>query len=110
MMIRISEIKVTPIKPNKTLIAFCSFLVDECLYVGDIALHYKPQEGRDPYWLVYPSKILFNGKRINTVHPINRETELFITRAVVKRYEEQTKKIREDESRGGGLSDEQFRK
>lgn len=107
MMIKISEIKVTPIKPNKTLIAFCSFLVDECLYVGDIALHYRPQEERDPYWLVYPSKVLFNGKRINTVHPVNQETGLFIIRAVVKEYEEQTKRIREDESHKGGLSDEQ---
>ena len=109
-MIKISEIKITPIKLNKTLIAFCSFLVDACLYVGDIGLHYNPEREDDPYWLVYPAKVLFNGKRINTVHPINRETELFITRAVVKRYEEQTKKIHEDESCGGGLSDEQFRK
>lgn len=104
---KISEVKVTPIKPDRTLIGFCSFLVDEGLLIGDVALHYSPERTNDPYWLVYPSKILFNGKQINTVRPINRETELLIKKAVVKEYEQWLERIRENKSRRGVLRDEQ---
>lgn len=92
-MIKISEIKITPIKPSDDLIAFVSFVIEDCFYVGDVGLHFSPQEERNPYWLVYPSKTLFNGKRINTCHPLNRETELHVKRVVVARYEEQRKQI-----------------
>jgi len=90
-MIKISQIKVTPIKPADGLIAFCSFVIDDCFYIGDVGLHYSPDRPDDLYWLVYPAKTLFNGKQINVCHPINRETELFIKRAVAARYEEQRK-------------------
>lgn len=91
-MIKISQVKVTPVKPADGLIAFCSYVINDSFYIGDVGLHYSPERERDPYWLVYPVKTLFNGKQINVCHPINRETELLIKRVVVARYEERRKK------------------
>ena len=84
--IEVSDVRVTPIIPNKSLVAFCSFLVNESLFVGDIGLHVCAGHAVG-YRLVFPDKLLFNGKRVNLIFPVNRETELYLTQEIVKAYE-----------------------
>ena len=109
--LEISEIRIIPVKPQNGLVAFCSFLVNKALFVGDIAI-YVCQSRPEGYRLVYPDKVLFNGKKVNVVHPISREADAIITGAVAKEFERVIDKLKRSESRKreGGLSDEQFRK
>lgn len=80
----VSEVNVTPIKPQNGLIAFASIVVDESLYLGSIAVYTRPDGS---YRLLYPTKKL--GERlVNLFHPISRETSKQIEEAIFKKCEE----------------------
>ena len=83
----VSEIQIIPVKPKDGLIAFASCVVNNQFYIGNIAIYTSPSTP-DNFRLVYPIKVLPNGKEINCVHPINRETGELIKRAIVDKYEE----------------------
>jgi stage V sporulation protein G len=85
--ISISEVQIIPIKPRNGLVAFASCILNKSLYIGNIAIYTSPTSG-DGYRLVYPARILPNGKEICCVHPINRETGRAISAAVIDRYKE----------------------
>lgn len=51
----ISEIQITPIKPQGSLVAFASCVVNEALYIGDIAIH-SSLTNTEGFRLVYPDK------------------------------------------------------
>ena len=80
----ISEIQVIPVKPRNGLLAFCSFILNNSFYVGDIAI-YSRLDGSG-YRLVFPEKILSNGLKINCCHPINKETTYFIEKKVTTAF------------------------
>jgi stage V sporulation protein G len=84
---KISEIEVIPIKPKNGLVAFASCVINNSFYVGNIAIH-TSYNCPDGYRLVYPSKILPNGKEVNCVHPINRDAGEVISRAIISRFQE----------------------
>jgi DNA-binding cell septation regulator SpoVG len=84
--VSISEIHIVPVKPNNGLVAFASCVVNNSLYIGNIAIYTSPSSPNG-FRLVYPAKVLPNGKEINCVHPINRETGAAITAAVIDKYE-----------------------
>lgn len=65
----ISEIQVTPVKPNNGLIAFCSFVLFDALYCSSVAV-FTRLDGT--YRLVYPTKKV-SDKDINIFHPISPE-------------------------------------
>jgi stage V sporulation protein G len=80
----VSEVNVTPIKPQDGLIAFASIVIDESLYLGSIAVYTRPDGS---YRLLYPTKKL--GERfVNLFHPISRETSKQIEAAIFKKCEE----------------------
>lgn len=66
-MERISEVQVTPVKPNNGLIAFCSFVLFESVFCSSVAIFTRPN---GEYRLVYPTKKL-GSKDLNIFHPIN---------------------------------------
>lgn len=90
MNIILSEISVTPIKPRDGLLAFCSFVINNAFYVGDVAI-YSRLDGKG-YRLAYPFKTLLKGARINCFHPINREVAQTIEKQVINRFLELTEK------------------
>jgi len=83
----ISEIQIIPVKPKDGLVAFASCVVNNAFYIGNIAIYTSPsiQEGSR---LVFPSKILPNGKEIHCVHPINKEAGEYISREIIKKLRE----------------------
>ena len=81
----ISEIQIVPIKPQNGLVAFVSFVVNNQFYLGNIAIYTSPSN-QIGYRLVYPSKILPNGKSINCVYPINQETGNVIQKRIIGQY------------------------
>ncbi|MFX0152295.1 MAG: septation protein SpoVG family protein [Candidatus Hodarchaeota archaeon] len=83
--IRISDIQVVPVQPREGLVAFASFVINDSIYIGDVAIH-TCLSNSEGYRLVYPQRILFNGNKVNCVHPINRKTGDKIQKAVVAKY------------------------
>ena len=86
--VNISEIQIVPVKPNNGLVGFVSFIFNNQLYLGDIAI-YTRLDGSG-YRLVFPAKTLANGKQINCVHPINKEVGKEIEDAIVIKFRELT--------------------
>ena len=81
---RLSEIQITPIKPQNGLVAFASFVLDKSLYLGSIGIMTRPPGG---YRLVYPTKKVAD-RSLNIFYPINREFALAVEAEVVKHFEE----------------------
>lgn len=83
MQPKISEIEIEPVKPHGGLVAFASFVFDECLYCGSIGIMTRPDGS---YRLCFPTRKL--GMRdVSIVHPINKATGEAINHAVLAGYE-----------------------
>ncbi len=80
MNLEISEIQIIPVRPNNGLIAFASLVFNGQLYIGNVGVH-TTLDGN--YRLVFPSKVLPNGKELQCVFPINRQTGEIIRQAIV---------------------------
>ena len=80
----VSEVNITPVKPNRGLIAFASIVVDGNIYLTSIAVYTKLDGS---YRLLYPTKNIGN-KPLGLFYPINRETSKAIEEAVFKRCDE----------------------
>jgi DNA-binding cell septation regulator SpoVG len=94
--LEISEIQVIPIKPRDGLVAFVSCVVNSSLYIGSIAIYSSPSNASG-FRLVYPSKVLLNGKEINCVHPINRAAGENLSTAIIGKFIEIVRrKLNED--------------
>ncbi|MCK5615453.1 septation protein SpoVG family protein [Candidatus Pacearchaeota archaeon] len=89
--LEISEIQIIPVKPQNGLLAFCSFIINNQLYIGDVAIYSRLSGG---YRLVYPSKVLVNGRNVCCVYPINKETGKIIQKAISKKYLELMSKVK----------------
>ncbi len=81
----ISEIDIIPVKPRNGLIAFASCVVNGQLYLGNIAIHTR-LDGSG-YRLVFPVKVLPNGKEIQCVHPVTRQAGDLLLQAIVEKLE-----------------------
>jgi DNA-binding cell septation regulator SpoVG len=79
----ISEIQIIPVKANKGLIAFCSFVLYEAIYCSSVGIYTRPQGG---YRLVYPTKKV-NETNLNIFHPINSKIGKVIEEEVSKEAE-----------------------
>lgn len=80
----ISEIEIIPVKPKQGLIAFASCIINNQFYIGNIGIY--TTFGKNEFRLVYPEKTLPNGKVINCVHPINKETGKAMTKAISEAF------------------------
>ncbi len=88
----ISEIQIIPVKPRGSLVAFASCVVNEALYVGNIAIH-SSLTNTESFRLVYPDKTLPSGKKLNCVHPINKKTGERISKAIIEEYKKLLLKV-----------------
>ena len=92
MNVEISEIQIIPVRPREGLLAFCSFVINNSFYVGNIAIY--SCLNKVGYRLVYPVKVLPNGKPVSCFHPINKKVGEFIEGTVITKYEELIKKLK----------------
>jgi DNA-binding cell septation regulator SpoVG len=96
--ITISEIQLVPIRPHNGVVAFASFVLNGVFFVNDIRIVTKLNE--PGYRLSYPFKILgTSGRRIYICNPLNRETEEYISKQVLAKYEELLEKGSQKERR-----------
>lgn len=81
---RVSEVTITPIKPDRGLIAFASIVIDDNLYLNSLAVYTKLDGS---YRLLYPTKVV-GSRSISLFYPINKIASKTIEKAVFKRCEE----------------------
>ena len=82
----ITEPVVIPVKPTeKGLLGFASCTVNNAISLNSIAIYSRPDGS---YRLVYPVKILPNGKEINIFYPVSRQASEIINEAIFKKFEE----------------------
>lgn len=95
-MVKISEVQVLPVKPQNGLVAFASCLFDEKLALNSIAI-FTRADGSG-YRLVYPNKILANGKEIGLFYPINKEIGEVLEKVIIGKFEELQEKVKKEKN------------
>lgn len=80
----VSEVNITPIKPDRGLIGFASVVIDSNIYLTSIAIYTKLDGS---YRLLYPTKNIGN-RPLGLFYPINRQSSKAIEQAVFKRCNE----------------------
>ena len=83
-MMTISEITITPIKPQNGLVAFASFVLDNSLYCGSVGIMTRPNGG---FRLLYPTKQVA-GRQLDIFHPISSSLGKSVEDVVIAKYEE----------------------
>lgn len=82
----LTEIEIFPVKPKNGLVAFASFVFENSIFIGNVAVHSRPDGSG--FRLVYPEKTLPNGKTLQIIYPITKAVGQAIEEAVGKRLEE----------------------
>ncbi len=81
---RVSEVNITPVKPNKGLVGIASVVIDGNIYLNSIAVYVKLDGS---YRLLYPTKVVGN-RSLGLFYPINREASKQIENAIFQRCNE----------------------
>jgi DNA-binding cell septation regulator SpoVG len=82
-LISLSEIEIIPIKPVNGLLGWGSFVLNEQFYIGNVGIHSTPY---GTIRLLYPEKILPNGKTVSSFHPITKNAGSEITDQIIRKY------------------------
>lgn len=69
-MLEVTNIKIKKIFPKDGLVGFCSFILDDSLFIGNVGIFTKLN--KDSYRLIFPSKKI-KDKDISIIHPVNQE-------------------------------------
>lgn len=89
---KISEVKICPVKPQDGLVAFASVVIDDNIYLGSIAV-YTRLDGS--YRILYPTKRI-GTKYLNVFHPINSECGKQLEDLIVKKCNELFERSNDD--------------
>lgn len=79
---KINNISITPVAPDRGLVAFASVTLDDGILLNSIAIYRKLDGGLR---LLYPSKRVKDSE-MTVFHPINKETSRAIEDAIFKEY------------------------
>lgn len=83
MNLSINDIRIFHITTKEGIVAFASAIINECFYIGSIAIHEK----KDLSWyrITYPTR-KSRGKDLNLYHPLTNECSELIEKAVIWAY------------------------
>jgi len=92
---KISEIVFFPIKPTpKGVVCFVSFTYSNKFRINDCAIITNRTGG---YHIVYPIRVLANGKTINSVYPLSKEVAQPIEDFLLSEYNKFVSNISEEQ-------------
>lgn len=83
-LMNISEVNVTPVKPNNGLVAIASIVIDEAIYLNSIAVLTKLDGS---YRLLYPTKHI-GVRSMNIFHPINQSASRSMEKAIFEKCDQ----------------------
>ena len=79
-MLEITEINITPLKAQGSLLGFVQFVLNGQFFLGGVAIHSDLQSRGCR--LVYPTKKLRNGEEVPLFHPISKDAADKVQEAV----------------------------
>lgn len=82
---KISEIDITFTKPRLGIVGYASFVLNDSIYCGFVAIHNRPN---GDYRLSYPRKIVAGSQDRNVFYPITVEAGKEIEEAIINRFKE----------------------
>lgn len=82
---KVSNIEIIVVRPQKGLVGFTSFVLENYLFIGEVAI-YNCVSSPCGYRLVYPAKKLRNGANKGIVYPTNKQAGDLITRAIAEEF------------------------
>jgi len=80
----ITKIKIRKVLPKEGLVGFVSFVLDNCLYLGNVAIFSRLN--KDTYRLVFPEKKI-NDKAISLFHPVTNDFYFKLEKIVNEEFE-----------------------
>ncbi len=83
MNLSINDIRIFHIHSKDGIVAFASAIIDECFYIGSIAIHKKKDVSG--YRITYPTR-KSRGKDLNLYHPLTNECSELIEKAIIQAY------------------------
>lgn len=89
---KVSEVQFVPVKPDNGLVGFASCILDDCYYVGSIAIFTRLSGG---YRLVFPTKKV-GDRHLHHHHPITKEMSKAMEEAILSRAAEILRPERSD--------------
>lgn len=90
----ITKVEIVPIIPKQGHIAFANVIFEDKLALNGIGVHTCLH--RSGFRLLYPTKILPNGKIIQIYYPINKQIADEIQDTIINEYEELLENIARD--------------
>jgi DNA-binding cell septation regulator SpoVG len=87
----ITNVEIIPIIPKQGHIAFANVILEDKVALNGIGIHTCLSKGG--FRLVYPDKILPNGKRIHLFYPIAKAISREIEGTIISQYEELLEKV-----------------
>lgn len=81
---KISKIKVKKVQPKDGLVGFASCIIDDSLYLGNIAIFTRLGE-TDRMRLVFPVKEIGDNK-LSMFHPVNAQLYYLLEQAIADEY------------------------
>ena len=84
---KITKIKIRKVIPKEGLVGFVSFVLDDCLYIGNIAIFSRLNQST--YRLVFPEKKI-NDKAISLFHPVASQFYFELEKEVNKEFDNVT--------------------
>jgi DNA-binding cell septation regulator SpoVG len=99
---KVTEVNVTPVKPDDGLVAFASCVIDNQLYIGSIGIH-KLLDGSG-YRITYPTKKV-GTRQMNYFHPLTTKAHKAIQQAIAAKCYEVFEKSDEDDDRYSKTTD-----
>ena len=81
---KVSEVQIVPVEPNGGHIAFASCVLNDCYFIGSIAIFTRPMGGSR---LVFPTKTI-GERQIHLHHPITSGAYEDIEKAISEKADQ----------------------
>ncbi|MCD6570303.1 MAG: septation regulator SpoVG [Deltaproteobacteria bacterium] len=81
---KITEVKVFPVKNNEKLKGYASIVFDDCFVVRDLRII----DGTSGLFVAMPSRRRKDGSFRDTAHPLNIETRIEIEKSILELYKQ----------------------
>jgi DNA-binding cell septation regulator SpoVG len=83
---KVTKVKIKKVMPDKGLVGFASCVIDDSLYLGNIAIFTRLGE-EDKIRLVFPVKEV-SGKKIEAFYPLTSDLYYLLEQEIAREYKQ----------------------
>lgn len=83
--VEVTEVRIKKLNTTMRAVAMASVVLNNCICINDIRV-IKGKEKPDELFIAMPSRKMDNGEFKDIAHPINAETRMKITKAIIEEF------------------------